>query len=62
VVKQSPRATQTFVPGAVLRLPDGQLKLVTKVDAADQHLRVFVGGGLVDGNVNGYPYAIERIN
>lgn len=60
-VSKSPKALETYVSGAILRMADGRLKVVTKTESNGNYLNVFLDGAPIDGNVNGYPHRIEII-
>lgn len=60
-VESTPEALKAYAPGTMLRVPDGQLKVVTRTSESGAYLNVFLDGPPIDGNVNGYPYRMQRV-
>ena len=61
IVKDSSDARQRFINGTIIRLSDGQFKVVTDSKSQGQTLIIRFDGGQIDGNVNGFPAMIEII-
>lgn len=62
MVEETPSSLQAYKPGAIIKMPDGQVKLISKVEHVSGNLTVSVDGGPIDGNINGFPYAIELVD
>jgi hypothetical protein len=61
-VKVPPYDKGKYKPGNILRFADGQLRVVLRTSKTGTYLNVFLDGGPLDGNVVGYPEAIELID
>ncbi|KXU90935.1 hypothetical protein CI15_03250 [Paraburkholderia monticola] len=55
----TPENRQAFVPGAVLRMEGGTVRVIMRTNLANGYLNVFVDGGPLDGTVMGYPHKVE---
>jgi endoglucanase len=51
----------TFVPGASVRLADGQVRTITSVQYASGALTVFMNGAVLDGSHVGYPKKLTLV-
>ena len=51
----------TFVPGASVRLADGQIRTITSVQYASGALTVFMNGAVLDGSRVGYPKKLTLV-